>query len=102
LIYKVYQLGRNASATLSLLSLGLERKMKCYNEYFVNEYVFHTGEYGQGRKTYNNGVCVKRSTSSDYEVDYYEKLEEVIELQYHSKHNIVFLFKCYWYDNTDK
>ena len=102
LIYKVYQLGRNASATLSLLSLGLERKVKCYNEYFFNEYVFHTGEHGQGRKTYNNGVSVKRSTSSDYEVDYYKKLKEVIELQYHNKHNIVFLFKCYWYDNTDK
>jgi hypothetical protein len=29
-------------------------------------------------------------TSSEFEVDYYEKLEEVIELQYHSKHNRVF------------
>ena len=42
---------RNASAALSLLSLGPRRKVKCYNEYFVNGYMFHTGEYGQGRKT---------------------------------------------------
>ena len=26
----------------------------------------------------------------------------MIELQYHSKLNIVFLFKCYWYDTTDR
>jgi hypothetical protein len=30
------------------------------------------------------------------------KLEEVIELQYHSEQNIVFLFICYWYDTTDR
>jgi hypothetical protein len=29
-------------------------------------------------------------------------LEEVIELQYHSEQNKVFLFKCYWYDTTDR
>jgi len=26
----------SATISLSLLSLGLERKVKCYNEYFVN------------------------------------------------------------------
>ena len=40
----------------------------------------HTEEYGQGRKTYNNGVCVKGSTSSELEVNYYGRLEEVVEL----------------------
>jgi len=29
---------------LSSLSLGPERKVKCYNGYFVNGYVFHTEE----------------------------------------------------------
>ena len=84
------------------LSLGPQRKCKCYNGYFVNGYVFHTEEYGQGKKTYNNGVCVKGSTSSELEVDYYGRLEEVVELQYHNEQNIVFLFKCYWYDMTDR
>jgi hypothetical protein len=44
---------------------------------------------------HNSEVCVKGSTFNEFEVDYYEKLEEVIELQYHSEHNRVFLFKCY-------
>jgi hypothetical protein len=61
-MYKVYQIERNASVSFSLLSLGLERKVKCYNGYFANEYVFHTKEYMHERKTYNNGVCVKGST----------------------------------------
>jgi hypothetical protein len=91
MIYKVYQMGRSAAISLSSLSLGPERKVKCYNEYFINGYVFHTKEYEHGRKT-----C------SEFEVDYYDKLEEVVELQYHSEQNIVFLFKCYWYDTTDK
>ena len=98
--YKVYQIRRSAPKSLSSLILGRKRKVKCYNEYFVNGYVFHTEEYGQGRKTYNCGVCVKGSTSSELEVDYYGRLEEVIELQYHSEQNKVFLFKCYWYDTT--
>jgi hypothetical protein len=49
-----------------------------YNGYFVNGYVFHTEEYRQGRKTYNSSVCVKGSTSSELEVDYYGRLEEVV------------------------
>jgi len=87
---------------LSSLSLGPERKVNCYNGYFVNGYVFHTEKYGHGRKTYNNGVCVKGSTSSKLEVDYYGRLEDVVELQYHSEQNRVFLFKCFWYDTTDR
>jgi hypothetical protein len=75
----------SVAISLSLLSLGRERKVKCYNGYFVNGYVFHTEEYRHGRKTYNNCVCIKGSTSSEFEVDYYSRLEEVIELQYHSK-----------------
>jgi hypothetical protein len=71
-------MGGSVVISLSLLSLGPERKVKCYNMYFVNGYVFHTEEYGHGRKTYNNGVCIKGSTSSEFEVDYYDRLEEVI------------------------
>ena len=73
-------MGRNAFKSLSSLSLRPERKVKCYKGYFFNGYVFHTEEYGQGRKTYNNGVCVKGSTSSELELVYYGRLEEVVEL----------------------
>jgi hypothetical protein len=95
-------MGRSAPKSLSSLSLGPKRKCKCYNGYFINGYVFHIEEYGQGRKTYNTGVCVKGSTSSELEVDYYGRLEEVVELQYHNEQNIMFLFKCYWYDTTNR
>ena len=78
--YKVYQIRWSAAKSLSSLSLDPERKVKCYNGYFVNGYVFHTEEYGHGRKTYNIDVCVKGSTSSELEVDYYYRLEEVVEL----------------------
>ena len=44
---------RSAAKSLSSLSLGPERKVKCYNGYFINGYMFHTEEYGHGRKTYN-------------------------------------------------
>jgi len=101
-IYHIYKLGGNASVTLSLLGLDPERKVKCYNRYFVNGYVFHTKEYRQGRKTYNNEVCIKGLTFNEFEADYYGKLEEIIELQYHSEQNRIFLFKCYWYDTTDR
>jgi len=102
IIYKVYQMRRSDAKSLSSLSLGPERKIKCYKGYFVNGYVFHTEEYEHGRKTYNNGVCVKGSTSSELEVDYYDRLEKVVELQYHNEQNRVFLFKCYWYDTTNR
>jgi hypothetical protein len=88
-------MGRSAVKSLSSLSLGPERKVKCCNGYFVNGYVFHTEEYEHGRKTYNNSVCFKGSTSSELKVDYYGRLEEVIELKYHSEQNRVFLLKCY-------
>jgi len=69
-------MGRNVSTSLSLLSLDPERKVKCYNEYFVNGYVFHTKEYGYERKTYNSGVDVKGSTCREFEIDYYNKLKK--------------------------
>ena len=79
-----------------------QNRLLCYNEYFINEYVFHTKEYGHEKKAYNNNVCVKESTCSELEVDYYGRLEEVVKLQYHSEQNRVFLFKCYWYDTTNR
>ena len=32
----------------------LKRKVKCYNGYFINGYVFHTKKYGLGWKSYNS------------------------------------------------
>jgi hypothetical protein len=93
---------RSDAISLPSLSLGPGKKVKCYNGYFINGYVFHTEEYRHERKTYNIGVYVKSSTCSEFEVDYYGKLEEVVELQYHDEHNGVFLFKFYWYNTTSR
>jgi hypothetical protein len=68
-------MGCNASGSLNLLCLGLERIVKCYNGY-----IFHTKKYVQDINTYNNRVCVKGSILNEFEVDYFRKLEEVIEL----------------------
>ena len=43
-------MGGSAAISLSLLSLGPERKVKCYNGYFVNGYMFHTEEYEHGKR----------------------------------------------------
>jgi len=69
---------RGNTEILKLLFLGLEWKIQCYNMYFVSSYVFYTKDYGEGWNFFNSGVCVKRSTY--FEVDYHDKLEEVIEL----------------------
>ena len=79
-MYQVYQLEVNVNVILNLLSLGLERKAKCYNGYFVNKHMFHIEVYDHDRKTYNNGVCVKGLNFNEFEVNYYGKLEKVIEL----------------------
>jgi hypothetical protein len=60
----------NYSVTLSLLSLGPKRKVKCYNGYFINGYMFHIEEYTQRRKTYNSEVYFKESTFNEFEVNY--------------------------------
>jgi hypothetical protein len=66
-------MGRSVVISSSLLHLGPERKVKCYNRYFVNGCVFHTEGYGHERKIYNNGFYVKESTCSEFEIDYYDK-----------------------------
>jgi len=71
----MYNMEGNAKS-LKFLSLGPERKIECYNEFFINGYVFHTKDYEENRNTYNNKVCVKGSTHIEFEVDYYGKLEK--------------------------
>ena len=59
----------NASVSLNLLSMGHKKKVKYYNEYFINGHVFYTEAYGYGRKTYNSGVYVNEWTFNEFEVD---------------------------------
>jgi hypothetical protein len=66
--------------------------------YFINKYVFHTEEYEEGINIYNIEFCIRGSISNKFEVDYYDKLQKVIELRYHRLQDIMFLFKYYRYD----
>jgi len=76
----------------------MKKKLKCYSKYFINGHVFYTEEYVQAKKkAYNNEVCVKRTISKEFEIDYYEKLEEIIMLQCHTDQNNIFSFKCYYF-----
>ena len=40
--------------------------------------------------------------AQQYGITYSSRLEEVIKLQYHNEQNRMFLFKCYWYDTTNR
>jgi len=73
---------------------GLQR-MDCCNE--IEDFI----NYELSNSKNISRVCVKGSTFNKFKIDYFRKLEEVIELQYHNEHNRVFLFKCYLYDTID-
>ncbi|KAL0428615.1 UNVERIFIED_CONTAM: hypothetical protein Slati_3036300 [Sesamum latifolium] len=69
--------------------------------YFVNGYNFHTEEHNIGKSTMNCGVCVKSSSYTDTDIDFYGMLEEVIQLDYPIIDGLqVVLFKCKWVDPT--
>ncbi|KAG6485562.1 hypothetical protein ZIOFF_054122 [Zingiber officinale] len=59
-------------------------------------------EHGRYKATSNYGVCVLGSTVNEYEVDYYGVLEEILELKYYGLKEAIVLFKCHWYDTSDK
>ncbi|GJW20015.1 transposase, Ptta/En/Spm [Tanacetum coccineum] len=82
------------------LAYGPINKVTSHKRYIVNGYKFHTLTHGGGRVTNNTGVCVKGSCYNEEESDYYEELEEVIEVDYHSMLGtcMVVLFKCRWFD----
>lgn len=90
----MYNIGGN-NKSFKLLYLGSKWKIQSLNGYFINGYIFHIEDYGEGKSTYNNGACVEGCPFNEFKVDYYGKLEEIIELHYHKAQYIVFLFKYY-------
>jgi len=89
---QVYNMRGNAKSS-KLVSLDPERKIRCYNGYFINEYVFYIEDYREDGNTYNSGVCVKESIFNEFEVDYYGKLEKChsITISYGIKYNCFYL-----------
>ncbi|KAM0070264.1 putative Transposase-associated domain-containing protein [Helianthus debilis subsp. tardiflorus] len=74
--------------------------VQSHKGYFVNGYKFHTRTSYHGRVTQNSGVCVKGASYDENESDYYGLLNEILEVEYHSKLGscVVVLFKCTWFD----
>ncbi|KAL0293990.1 UNVERIFIED_CONTAM: hypothetical protein Sangu_3227000 [Sesamum angustifolium] len=67
--------------------------------YFLNGYNFQTERHNTGKSTMKCGICVKSSSYTDEENDFYGIIEEIVQLTYPliPKLHIV-LFKCRWVD----
>ncbi|KAL0455877.1 UNVERIFIED_CONTAM: hypothetical protein Slati_0926900 [Sesamum latifolium] len=67
--------------------------------YFVNGYNFQTERHNTGKSTMNCGVCVKSSSYTDEDNDFYGIIEEIIQLTYPLILDLhIILFKCRWVD----
>ncbi|KAM3247020.1 hypothetical protein P3L10_008787 [Capsicum annuum] len=73
------------------------------NGYVVNDYKFQTEEDGSNKSMMNSSVCIKGSSYSADNIDYYGRLIEILQLEYNAlpfKRTV--LFKCSWFDPTPK
>ncbi|KAL0290419.1 UNVERIFIED_CONTAM: hypothetical protein Sangu_2575200, partial [Sesamum angustifolium] len=67
--------------------------------YFVNGYNFQIERHSTDKSTINCRVCVKSSSYTDEENDFYGIIEEIIQLTYPLIPNLhIILFKCRWID----
>ena len=48
----------------------------------MNSFHFHTLQRGTSKLSNNSGVCIKGTTYMIDETDYYDQLQEVMELEY--------------------
>ncbi len=83
------------------VACGPSRRVETWPVYFINGYKFHISDWGRDKATFNSGVCIRTSGSSEVECDFYGVLEEIIQLKYPGwpqKH--VVLFRCAWFDPT--
>ena len=85
------------------VSGGFALRVNTYAVYDVNGYRFHTTQYQEqrpNRRTTNNGVC---TCSRSDGVDYYGRIEEIYELEYHGcKPLKPVIFKCHWFDTSSR
>ncbi|XP_059306394.1 uncharacterized protein LOC132057810 [Lycium ferocissimum] len=85
------------------LAEGPLHKVQPFNGYVVNGYRFHIEEHGSSKSPMNSGVCIKVSSHSVNDIDYYGRLIEILQLEYHAlPFKRTMLFKCSWFDPTPK
>ena len=86
------------SAELRQVADGFGYRVKSFNSYDMNGYRFHTMGYEKSRpnrRTTNTGVF----TPGQDGVDYYGRLLEIYELQFHGSVPLTpVIFKCHWFD----
>jgi hypothetical protein len=63
---QVFNMGANVGR-LKFLYLGPKNKVLCYNKYFCQWIYLLYWTVWQVKKTYNSKVCIKGSTSNDFE-----------------------------------
>lgn len=79
------------------------RRAKSWPICFVNGYKFHTLSRGEGKTTYNSGVCVSGTGHDGTSSDYYGVLIEILELEWPSQATKkLVLFYCDWFDPSNR
>ncbi|KAL0435018.1 UNVERIFIED_CONTAM: hypothetical protein Sradi_0209700 [Sesamum radiatum] len=61
---------------LKMLAWGPSQRVLTWPAYFINGYNFHTLTHGEEKSTMNSGVCVRSSSYSDSDTDFFGWLEE--------------------------
>jgi len=85
------------------LASGPLRLAKSWPIYFVNGYTFHTKQWGEGRTTYNSGVCVSGIGQDENSSDYYGVINEILELEWPRQPiKKLVLFNCEWFDTSKR
>nr|XP_027187893.1 uncharacterized protein LOC113785496 [Cicer arietinum] len=85
------------------LARGPLRLAKLWPIYHVNGYQFNTTSWGEGKITYNSGVCVKGIGQGETSSDYYGVVSEILEFEWRSQATRkLILFYCDWFDPSSR
>ncbi|XP_078161883.1 uncharacterized protein LOC144557217 isoform X2 [Carex rostrata] len=78
------------------LACGPDPRVRIYNRYLINGFLFRTKDAEENLTTQNSGVVVSSDASSG-SVDWYGVIKKIIVLEYTGK-RVVVLFKCDWFE----
>jgi len=73
------------------ISYGPIKIVTSYNGQIVNGYRFHTKNYRANKSTMNYGICVRGNIYGENDLDYYEIVEEILELSYPGYQNKIII-----------
>ena len=78
------------------MAQGPLKYAKSFNICYVNGYKFHTKKHASRNAVDNSGVCVKVVDDIEDGDDFYDRLEEIIEVEYSAMPiKRMTLFKCH-------